>query len=114
MSFGANDAATAARHATGISAAAFCRFRSLAGTGFVALHNELTEWGGKRQSMRKKRAAPGTNRGSLRCPLTLEGGHMQDYQAQRLLNYRLDWRALFIWTFIIVGCSLAGIAFVLH
>jgi len=39
---------------------------------------------------------------------------MQDYQAQRLLNYALDWRALFIWTLIIVGCSLAGIAFVPH
>lgn len=39
---------------------------------------------------------------------------MHDYQAQRLLNYGLDWRALVIWTLIIVGSSVAGIAFVPH
>jgi hypothetical protein len=30
---------------------------------------------------------------------------MRDYQAQRLLNYGLDWRALFIWTLIVGGFS---------
>jgi hypothetical protein len=39
---------------------------------------------------------------------------MQEYQAQRLLNYGLDWRALFVWTFIIVTCFLAAIAFAPH
>lgn len=35
---------------------------------------------------------------------------MQDYQAQRLLNYGLDWRALAIWTFIVAAFSLLTLA----
>ena len=35
---------------------------------------------------------------------------MRDYQAQRLLNYGLDWRALFIWTVIIGAFSVLSSA----
>jgi hypothetical protein len=35
---------------------------------------------------------------------------MRDYQAQRLLNYGLDWRALFIWTVIIGTFSVLSLA----
>ncbi|MFZ2067294.1 MAG: hypothetical protein WAV27_15040 [Xanthobacteraceae bacterium] len=35
---------------------------------------------------------------------------MQDYQAQRLLNYGLDWRALLVWTLIVAGFSLLSLA----
>ena len=35
---------------------------------------------------------------------------MRDYQAQRLLNYGLDWRALFIWTVIIGAFSVLSLA----
>lgn len=66
------------------------------------------------QRFQKKQFAPGTNWRSSRFLVTSEGGHMHDYQAQRLLNYGLDWRALVIWTLIIVGSSVAGIAFVPH
>jgi hypothetical protein len=68
----------------------------------------------ERQRFQKKQFAPGTNWHSSRFHVTSEGGRMHDYQAQRLLNYGLDWRALLIWTLIIVGCSVAGIAFVPH
>ena len=35
---------------------------------------------------------------------------MQDYQAQRLLNYGLDWRALLIWTVIVAAFSVFSLA----
>lgn len=35
---------------------------------------------------------------------------MQDYQAQRLLSYGLDWRALLVWTLIIAAFSLLSLA----
>lgn len=35
---------------------------------------------------------------------------MQDYQAQRLLNYGLDWRALFAWTLTIAAFTLLSLA----
>ncbi len=35
---------------------------------------------------------------------------MRDYQARRLLNYGLDWRALFIWTVIIGAFSVLSSA----
>jgi len=35
---------------------------------------------------------------------------MQDYEAQRVLNHRLDWRALFVWTGIIATVSLLSLA----
>jgi len=91
----------------------FRRSSPLPGTNFTVLHNKHRP-GPEAAAASEKQFAPGTNRESLRFPLTLEAGRMQDYQAQRLLNYALDWRALFIWTLIIVGCSLAGIAFVPH
>jgi hypothetical protein len=34
---------------------------------------------------------------------------MQD-RAQRLLNYGLDWRALFIWTLVLTAFSLVSLA----
>ena len=35
---------------------------------------------------------------------------MRDYQAQRLLNYGLDWRALAAWTLAIGAFSLLSLA----
>lgn len=35
---------------------------------------------------------------------------MRDYQAERLLNYGLDWRALLIWTGIVAAFSLVSLA----
>ncbi len=35
---------------------------------------------------------------------------MQDHRAQRLINYGLDWRALFIWTAIVAAFSLFSLA----
>ena len=35
---------------------------------------------------------------------------MQDNQAQRLLNYGLDWRALLIWTLIVAAFSALSLA----
>ena len=35
---------------------------------------------------------------------------MQDYQAQRLLHYGLDWRALAIWTGLVAAFSLFSLA----
>lgn len=35
---------------------------------------------------------------------------MQEYQAQRLLSYGVDWRALLSWTIIIVAFSLLSLA----
>jgi hypothetical protein len=35
---------------------------------------------------------------------------MQEYQAQRLLTYGVDWRALLSWTLIILAFSLLSLA----
>jgi hypothetical protein len=62
--------------------------------------------------MRVKNSLVGWNQSEVVAfPVELGGSpRMQEYEAQRLLTYGVDWRALLSWTIIIVAFSLLSLA----